>query len=101
VLLRDIVTSSRNYKFAEFKIFLQNLEVYGTGHYDDIDRVKYNNRQNYTHEEQAVHELECIVTFFNKVKSMMQSKPVDQVFNGDTNLRGLYEVLIDFITEGL
>jgi hypothetical protein len=56
---------------------LKNLEVYGTGHNDDIDRVKYNNRQNYTHEEQAVFELEGIIAFFVKIKGIMQTKPID------------------------
>lgn len=44
VLLRELINSSRQYKFRDFQIFLKVLEVFGTGFNDDIDRVKYNNR---------------------------------------------------------
>lgn len=44
ISLKDMVNGTRNYGFTEFQIFLKNLEVYGVGYYDDIDRSKYNNR---------------------------------------------------------
>jgi len=40
---------------------LKVLEVYGTGYPDDIDSKKYNNRQNITHINQAIEELETII----------------------------------------
>jgi hypothetical protein len=66
-----MINSSRSYRFSDFQIFLKNLEVYGTGHNDDIDRVKYNNRQNFTHEEQAIFEIDGLVAYFGKVKNTL------------------------------
>jgi hypothetical protein len=45
-------------------------------------------------------ELEQLVGFFSKIKGSLQQKSSDLVFNGDSTLKGHYEVLIDFITEG-
>ena len=45
-------------------------------------------------------ELEQLVGFFSKIKGSLQQKSSDMVFNGDSTLKGHYEVLIDFITEG-
>jgi len=36
VSLRDSLNSSKERKFEEFQIFLQVLEIYGTGYEDDI-----------------------------------------------------------------
>ena len=46
-------------------------------------------------------ELEQIIGFFSKIKGSLQQKSVEPlVFNGDSTLKGHYEVLIDVITEG-
>jgi len=35
--------------FKDFITFLQILEVYGSGYEDDVDLVRYNRINNYTH----------------------------------------------------
>ncbi len=75
------------------------LEVFGTGFNDDIDRVKYNQRQNLTHEQQAIEEMTAINEYFHQVKASVSSKTSD-IFGEHASLRGHYEVLIDMIIEG-
>ena len=45
-------------------MFLKVLEVYGCGYNDDIDKVKYNNRVEITHVQQAIEELQGFVEFY-------------------------------------
>jgi pimeloyl-ACP methyl ester carboxylesterase len=57
ISLRELVNAQKGRCFGDFQIFLKVLEVYGCGHNDDIDKVKYNNRQHITHEQQTIEEL--------------------------------------------
>lgn len=50
VELKKFIGGSNSYKFHDFQIFLKVLEVYGTGYLDDVDKNKYNQRQQQTHE---------------------------------------------------
>ena len=47
--------------FREFKIFLQMLEVYGSGYGDDVDYFRYNLRNDVTHTQTCIEQLEKIV----------------------------------------
>lgn len=49
VPLKELLNGQRTKSIIDFQIFLKVLEVYGSGYPDDIDKVKYNNRQNLNH----------------------------------------------------
>lgn len=64
VSLRELLNGQKPKSYRDFSIFLKVLEVYGVGYLDDIDRVKYNNRQNITHEQQAIEEIQGLIEYF-------------------------------------
>ena len=41
MLLSDVLGINRKTSFADFQLFLQTLEIYGSGYEDDIDDANY------------------------------------------------------------
>jgi hypothetical protein len=75
------------------------LEVYGCGYTDDIDKVKYNNRQNITHEEQAIEEIEGLTDFYRQLICRIQSLKASN-FDGQELVRSHFEMLLEMIIDG-
>ena len=51
---QDVLGVRRQPMFREFKIFLQMLEVYGSGYGDDVDYFRYNLRNDVTHTQTCI-----------------------------------------------
>ena len=58
--LREVVGVLKAPKFIEFVLFLQQAEVYGSGYLDDVDYVKFNQRNTMSHREQLVRDLKMV-----------------------------------------
>ena len=41
MILSDVLGINRKTSFADFQLFLQTLEIYGSGYEDDIDDANY------------------------------------------------------------
>lgn len=52
--MKDVLGITRVPVHKEFKAFLQIMEVYGCGYLDDVDYLKYNNRQKVSHQESMI-----------------------------------------------
>ena len=57
MLMSDVLGINRKPSFADFKLFLQTLEIYGAGYEEDIDVNKYKDRDSQSHSEVAIYEL--------------------------------------------
>ena len=57
----DVLGINRQPSFDEFVIFLQTMEIYGTGYDEDVDYFKYNKRNTETHTEAMVKQLTRVV----------------------------------------
>jgi hypothetical protein len=99
--LRDVLNGNRPKEFKDFSIFLKALEVYGTGYNDDIDKVKYNTRQQITHEQQAIEELQGIIEYFQTQLQPKLHKLGLSQFKGEALLKKNFETIFEIIAEGL
>ena len=61
IAFSDVLGINRKPNFREFVIFLQTMEVYGTGYDDDVDYFKYNKRNTETHTEAMIKQLNRVV----------------------------------------
>lgn len=61
ITFSDVLGVNRQPNFNEFVIFLQTMEVYGSGYIDDVDYWNYNKRNTETHSEAMVSQLKRIV----------------------------------------
>lgn len=52
-------------KFSEFVLFLKFAEVYGSGYLDDVDYTNFNKRNNMSHRQQIIRDLEKIVQIYD------------------------------------
>ena len=50
----DVLGVNRLPSFEEFVLFLQTMEVYGSGYSDDVDYFRYNKRNTETHSESMI-----------------------------------------------
>ena len=55
-------------------IFLQTMEVYGSGYDDDIDYFRYNKRNNETHTDSMVKQLRNVVSCYDLVIGTLESQ---------------------------
>ena len=55
MLLSDVLGINRKPSFEDFQLFLQTLEIYGTGYIEDIDLHKHKMRETQSHTEAAVY----------------------------------------------
>ena len=58
---QDVLGIRREPKFSEFVMFLQMMEVYGGGYQDDVDYIKYNNRNTQTHTQAMIEQLDRVI----------------------------------------
>ena len=61
IRLTDCMGISRQPKFSEFVVFLQIMEVYGSGYDDDVDFYRFNNRITETHKEAMLSQLDSLL----------------------------------------
>ena len=55
MLLSDVLGINRKPSFKDFQLFLQTLEIYGSGYSDDIDHNNYKRRESESHTEAAIN----------------------------------------------
>jgi hypothetical protein len=55
MLLSDVLGINRKPSFEDFQLYLQTLEIYGTGYIEDIDLHKHKMRETQSHTEAAVY----------------------------------------------
>ena len=55
---QDVLGVRRQPKFEEFVSFLQMMEIYGGGYSDDVDYIRYNLRNDATHTQAMIEQLE-------------------------------------------
>lgn len=58
---QDVLGVRRQPVFKEFVNFLQMMEIYGGGYNDDVDYFRYNIRQDKTHSQSMIDQLEKVV----------------------------------------
>ena len=58
MFLRDVMGITRPTKFSDFCLYLELMEVFGSGYFDDVDYTNYNLRQSETHTESMIKQLE-------------------------------------------
>ena len=63
--LSDVLGISRKPCFDEFVLYLQTLEVYGSGYEDDVDVTNYKLREKASHADTAVIMLERVIKLYN------------------------------------
>lgn len=58
IKMRHVLGIERPPNFKEFTVFLQIMEAYGCGYADDIDHIKNSIRNNTTHRQSMLQQLE-------------------------------------------
>ncbi len=92
--LKNFINTTRTRKYNDFQTFLKTLEVYGCGFLDDIDKVKYRDRNTKSHEETTTDELYAVMMVYEG--SMIQLKKLQS--DDPTNESIVSNQLIDFLT---
>ena len=62
--LSDILGIGRKPSFEDFKLYLQTMEVYGSGYEDDVDVTNYKLREVTSHTHATIYELERVIKLY-------------------------------------
>jgi hypothetical protein len=60
----DVLGINRKPSFEEFQLFLQTMEVYGSGYDADVDYLKYNMRASESHSEAMIKQLDKVIYLY-------------------------------------
>lgn len=63
--IERVIGQSHKHSFHHFEVFLQVLEVYGCGYADDIDGRNYKIRDNQSHRQSAMKQLQDIQRMYD------------------------------------
>lgn len=69
--MAEVLQIYRMNGFEEFKVFLQILEVYGSGYKEDIDTKKYNLRKDQTHAQAMSEQLQYVILTYDLVLNQL------------------------------
>ena len=72
--IQRVVGAQHKHDFDNFKVFLQAMEVYGTGYQDDIDARNYKIRDTESHRQSAIKNLKEIQKMYSIAILQLQNK---------------------------
>ena len=96
IRLAELFYRNKQRIYSEFIAFLENLEVYGAGYINDIDKVKYKDRNKQTHTEDAIAQLQVVIECLSQVQATLQDKPLS-IFNSSTTFKKCLINMICFV----
>ena len=82
MLFSDVLGIGRKPDFADFKLFLKTLEVYGSGYEDDIDVNNYKRREIQSHAEFSAYQLERILKLYEITLDSLNLQKNDSIIGG-------------------
>ena len=82
--------------YKEFRIFLQMLEVYGGGYNDDVDYFRYNLRNDVTHTQSCIEQLEKIIQCYELALSFIDMHGIEQLQNKDATYGKQFQSFLFF-----
>ena len=93
---QDVLGVRRQPMFKEFRIFLQMLEVYGSGYGDDVDYFRYNLRNDTTHTQSSIEQLQKIIQCYELALSFIDMHGIEQFHPKETTYAKQFQNFLYF-----